>query len=117
MQRGPLVPVLDIDPASLAIVVVAVGVGSHADAEVLDEELEPLLVRVAGAEVQHRHSPLVATSPTHLHARGQIKVRKDLRTRKIYLLFILVSRYLSSTKLDLPKKTSILWNSDQISSN
>ena len=66
MQRSPLVPVLDVDAASLAIVVVAVGVGSRADAEVLDEELEPLLVRVAGAEVQHRHSPLVATRPTYL---------------------------------------------------
>ena len=66
MQRGPLVPVLDVDATSLAIVVVAVGVGSRTDAEVLDEELEPLLVRVAGAEVQHRHSPLVATRPTYL---------------------------------------------------
>ena len=65
MQRSPLVPVLDVDAVSLAIVVV-IRVGSRADAEVLDEELEPLLVRVAGAEVQHRHSTLVATRPTHL---------------------------------------------------
>ena len=65
MQRSPLVPVLDVDAASLAIVVV-IRVGSRADAEVLDEELEPLLVRVAGAEVEHRHSPLVATRPTYL---------------------------------------------------
>ena len=66
MQRSPLVPVLDVDAASLTIVVVVVGVGSRADAEVLDEVLEPLLVRVAGAEVEHRHSPLVTTRPTYL---------------------------------------------------
>ena len=68
MQRGPLVPILHVYLVSFALFVTAdiARICVPADVELLEQELEPLLVRVAGAEVQHSHTSLVATRPAHL---------------------------------------------------
>ena len=70
MQWCPLVPILHVYLVSLALFVVArLGVVS-AYVELLDQVLQPLLVRVAGGEVQNGHSSLVATCPVDLQGKG-----------------------------------------------